>query len=93
MFTDTQKTTHTAPIDRIHTTETFVLGFIFKPQTMKTGMMLRTQSPRQLTAEYPYVTLTVIRGSIQVPFPPVYCVQKYADGRHCKMKRKKKNAE
>lgn len=81
--------TYMAAIARTNDTPTFVRLFICKSQIMKMGMIANVQSAQHEIAEYAYVASTVIFASIHVPFPPVYCVQKYAEGRHCRTKRKK----
>tara|TARA_R110002060_G_scaffold40961_1_gene52358 strand:+ start:151 stop:444 length:294 start_codon:yes stop_codon:yes gene_type:complete len=82
--------TYIAPIPKIKATDIFVLMFICKFHIKNTGRMAIVQSVQHETAEYPYVAETVMFGSIHVPFPPVYRVQKYALGRHWRTKRKKK---
>jgi hypothetical protein len=82
-----------APIAKIAATLHFVLVFIFKFQTMKIGKIPNVQSATHEIAEYAYVAFTVILASIHVPSPPVYRVQKYEEGRHCRTKRKKKKAQ
>ncbi len=78
-----------APSARIMATEIFVLGFIFRFQMREIGIIPSAQSVAHEIAEYAYVASTVIFESMQVPFPPVYRVQKYAAGKHCMTKSKK----
>jgi len=68
--------TYIAPIPKIKATLTLVRLFIFRFQTMKHGRIANIQSLKQLIALYAYVALTVICGSMHLPLPPVYCVQK-----------------
>ena len=44
---------------RIKNTETFVRKFMFKPRTIKAGRIVKVQSPREATAAWAYVKLTV----------------------------------
>jgi hypothetical protein len=68
--------TDIAAIARIRVTTIFIRRFICTFQIMNMGMIASVQSAAQEMAEYPYVALTVIVGSIHDPSPPVYWVQK-----------------